>query len=484
MPVAAVPGGAGKNPPSANVCIRKLYEELGVDALAASLEVGPDAVILTAATILAALAGPNAELQVPWGLERVSPANILLLAGEPGSSRLLECLSAVPRRLQSDLLRNMSTYRPEALDFLTRGFEIGTKPGVTDSDARQATLKRNLAALSSIDASEDFGANPVLCRREAISHPQFLIGLGVRTSLAKEAEGCHLRSALAFLRALGHEDSDVARNTGLTELAGLLEGVTVPWKRERGLDFPVRLNVVAALSDPDISKLVGANVDRSFLRLSTMSPAQHLRGRRDGAYFFGLFQSMAERLLHERRSGAAVGVRFRSPQGRDLFYENLRAYRHESRDADAAGQEQNLPQLLYWSLRMLTGSGGSTVADDESRLISAVFGIARRAGESHWRSHCASRNHSEIEEAWTLSQAVVERILDFESQGKAAPKFREIVRRFSNQDRSRFEPVVRTLVELGVLVLAGNRYSPGEVDLLEVEEGWRTAFGEFLTHRR
>jgi hypothetical protein len=481
-PLASVPGKERENPFPANVCIRKLYEDLGVNALAASLDVTPDAVLITAASILAAIAGPGAELQAPWGMEKIAPVNVLLRGGEPGSSRLLECLSAVPRRLQSDLLLNMSTYRTEALDFLTRGTEIGTKPGSVDWEARQATLRRNMSALTFDAASGDFGVNPVLFRREAISHPQFLMGLGAARSLINEVEDCHLRSSLAFLKRLGHDESEAALKPRLKELSGLLDGMTLPWDRERGIDLPVRLHVIAALPDTDLSNMTG--LEGKFLRLSTVGPVQPLRGRRDAAYFFSLFQSVAEQLLHVRRSGAPGGVRFRSPESRDLFHENLWAYRHGHTGTDSAGHEQNLPQLLYWSLRMLSGSGGGTVAEDERRLISAVFGIARRAGESHLRSRSASLNHSETTAAWELSQAVVERILDFESQGKPAPTFREIVRRFSNQERSRFEPVVGMLVELGVLVLEGKRYSSGEVDLLEVEEGWNMAFREFLGNRR
>jgi hypothetical protein len=113
--------------------------------------------------------------------------------------------------------------------------------------------------------------------------------------------------------------------------------------------------------------------------------------------------------------------------------------------------------------------------EDERRLISAVFGIAGRAGESHLRSRSASPNHSKTKDAWKLSLSLAERILDCESRGKVAPTFREIVSRFGNQERSRFVPFVGMLVGLGVLILEGKRYSSDEVYLLEMEEGWNMA---------
>lgn len=460
-------------------------DAFGLNGFARALGVGPDSVLAVTTTLLTGLAGPEAWLQSPWGQTRLTKLDLLTSKEDFGMGRLIDCLTAPLSLINRRLVEKKGGLSPDAIDLLTSGpFTSAAAAKHANADMRDKSLRRHLDALTPATRPGDSGLlrqdlvfDPVTHRRESLMHPQFLVKGVDGRSLKPLVEDCHLRTALVVQPLLGltREGSEPSRVIKM--LFALLDGTVVkkrtgPLDRGRDSSLTTKAHALLSLTKDEISVLASMSVGHlnRFLWLAESVGEPVPPGDADaGEVFLSAFQAAVMEILELRREGRGVMVSFASREGLGAFEEEALHFEAEivHTATEVGAWARGLPQSIFWALDFLRHSmSGDHGIDDES-LTAVAFAGARRLLYNH-RNQVRLITNAQL---LTDRRLLAGRIVQVLEKTDIPLKLHELVRSFSRQEKSRFDPVIDALLDTGVLSRdEKQRLSLGSVDLADVEE--------------
>lgn len=461
----------------AKVPAETALEAFGIAGFAKELGVDEDFAVAVCCSILAGIAGPEGYLETPWGPGRLPKLDLLTTKDSSPGARLIGCLTDPVERINGRLAHNMARCNPDAIEFLAFGAFSGDASKKPPLEARDATLRRNLAFLTSKEGLKgDLVIDATARRVEAILHPGILLRRAAGRDLPRLLDDCHYRSALVVEPSLGlgREGSEPAK--AIREFLLLLVGALTRNRSSSGRSRkgvgPARGQVILTLGREELGALNGTAavlLDR-MLWISPNVGKPVASAKPDGAsIFLDAYERTIRKVVELRREGHALLVQFESPEMRTRFHDELKVYEKgvatmRSNPGESAAR---LPEALFWGLWFLRRSlpQGSRVSDDA--LITAVFASATRLAANHNRQVLVLRNSGLVTDALQIARRAVREL----STRMAPLKIRDLTRMFSQQKKERFVPILDALVEAGVLIKdSTGAYLLGSVEIDEVAD--------------
>lgn len=465
----------------------KVLKAFGIESLASSLGVAPYELTICAAAVINGVAGPDRLLQVPWGWQPATSTDLIVKAESRAMARLLGCLVSPAEMLQKRLVQNMAVFRPRVVDMLTRGIDVDV------SDSRgwgsapaTATLDLHAKALLFPGGDQcgplrnDLRHDPILQRREALLHPRFLLRDRPGKGFPRAVTDCHRKHALLVLdrSSVDRRDEGNHMHQELDRIVRLAD-VSSADSNSRGIDGPPTVRAILALDEAARMNAAVSGMFRRFLWLGGGRLRETSAKSGASARFYAAYQDVITLMEETRKSGDNSVIQFTSEESCIEFHEQLQSYerRCDAFPLDAGEAALGLPALLFHFFSLLRNTGEFGKFPD-SHLISAAFGISRRMSRNHSDAVMTDIFKERIHEGLLLAVEVVDRISEATGAGKAL-KFRDICRRFKRQKKERFEPVLDTLLELGVINRSDEgTYIPGDVSINDVEGEIREKLSE------
>jgi len=260
-------------------------------------------------------------------------------------------------------------------------------------------------------------------------------------------------------------------------LSDLMDGEVItklPASVERGRDSSVlaKVHVLLALRSDEIQALavMGADHLNRFLWLKPHERREN-RSSDKGACsaFMEAYQGAVQEILAHRREGRPLMVEFESDDTADAFQIGLACYEAEMGEGAGCVEPwaRGLPQTLFWAMAFLRRAMLPELRPGEGRLVKTSFAVSLRLVGSHNEQTRRVTSAEKLRDRQSLAAKIVQKV----SSATSPLKFWDIARRFQNQDKSRFTPVIDAMIEVWVLVRDANGHLPlGPVDLADAGE--------------
>lgn len=475
-----------------------ILEVLGIAPFARLNGVSADSVLAILATVLPAVAGPVTWTTGQLGPTRLGDLNLMVPADSPLMMRLVERLTAHAGMLSQRLATKMTVFSPTAIECVLKGaFGSGLAAKLAPTASRDQTLASHQQALRSQESRillhEDLKFDPIVPRAEAISHPEFLLEFVGARELIPSTESCHCRSALLITPRLGLERAGSEPHQAVKTLASLLAGAVAP-ERSAGTPRPAgrpKARLILPVNGEDLAFLqnFGGDLLRQLVWLPATpegpptperpaTPADPPAGRPvpdapSALAFVQIYQSAIEHVLALRREGRQPMMQLEDESSvvqldsrSAAFVRGVDGFPHDPGSAARA-----LPGALAWSLgvlcQMLPNRGPS-----EAHLIDTALSAAERLLAAHLQRMDVLRTDQQVQRDHLMAERVLAAVA-----AKGAMKLREIARIFQNQKKEAIEPVLRAMVEVGLLEPDGTgAYATGAVELDDAEDALSALF--------
>jgi hypothetical protein len=473
----------------------------GLEDFARSSGTTSDEVLAVMSFLLVGMAGPEAWLGQQHDGAPLAKLDVLLRRRDGALCRMAGQLVARLRGLNRALTVGMADYSLDWIRLMRRGaFAGGATARFADPEDTRMARERLLKDLeqSRVDHGSlkaDLRHEREAVRVETLLHPQFLLESVRCRELETALDLCHLRTALvvALKTEPGRIGSEPARD--LRGLFDLMEGLATPqWEEDKKVDsarsrvIPLKAHVLLEAGEDDlalVARLLPEMAGR-FLWLTTAGGVPLKPPRRPleeaagncSAELMECFVKAAMEILEQRRMLAAAAFGGGSDTldferyGRVMDrYRRWIAHLGKLHQLDPGPVARELPGALGFGLGYLCHQSGGDAGATPLAVMAAAFRSARRLARRHCRELALHLNAEQVAQGLELAQRILGNL---EEKGPLAR--RELVRCFSDQRWERFEPVVGTMVRLGVLLRhADGKLESGEVEISEVEDCLREA---------
>jgi hypothetical protein len=460
----------------------------GIGAFSASFGMDADWGTAVVCSMLTGIAGQRAMLATEWGSGRLPKLDLILSAGQPAVSRMVDALAGPIERINRHLVQKSGLSHPSAVGALLMGALQDGRASHRRIRARrlEATL-RGTPELQEIPPGwSDFEGDPAAQRREALVNPSILLKNAAGPDLAAMIQDCHCRHALLIQPALeldreGSEPDQIIRSL-LPLLDGILTRGCVSGASARGCGEPARAQMILCLRSGEADIFVASRhraIERFLWIGGSGSQGMAIPDSAASGEFFATYERALQEIVGRRCEGGDVQVEFQTPEGRSKFYAQIAAY--ESNCASSLHSKpgisvMGLPQSLFWGLSFLGLSRPDAASSSEADLVDFVFECARRLAMRHDKAVLASRDASRLADGLNVARRVVDELTE-----KDQPlKLRSFARCFNRQGKERIQPVLDAMVGCGILDEKEKSYRLAAADLDQVEDAFLAMLAEGL----
>ncbi len=457
-------------------------DKLGIESLASSMGVSPDSVLLVTAAMLTAAAGPDTWLRTTVGNEPLPKLNLLARAECHRLKRLIQHLSSPLSMMNRRLIETSRRHNPEAIQFLVTGTtKKSSESKRADFLDPSSDLMRHRLALRGPSENQDdcllsdLAFDPVVARAESLLHPQFLVINAEGAGLRELVEECHSRHALVIEPLLGLTRNCSEPAKLIRQIGALMDGIapgtrSTSNKEVRLVGTNVQARMVLRLRVQEIRVLLDPvfGMGQRFLWLEDSRTANAGSDDPDANARFGsAYQRAIGEVVGLRRAGRQPLFEFASSSDLAHFTSEQRAYEAEfdGLGFDPGASVRGLPMCLAWALGFLRRQLARENRFSDRSLIHAAFASARRLGKIHVVEVRKLTHAKMLEDQLHTAGRIVKLLVG------GPRKLREIVRRFNDQKKERFLPVLEALIEVGVLSVSDDgEYSCGEFEIADVKD--------------
>ena len=424
------------------------------------------------AMVAGGLGGKRATLEGLAGETPLPRCTTIMLEDDGTAAAALDQLLQVPREIQDQLRERFSRFSPEVLKEVLEGAK--SKSGFVSPEEHE-NLDRHSEAVfglngndGAVDGNDNFESDwmpePAMRRLDAMFRPSFLVEDPSGERMQAELGLCHGAVGLMYggkslrLRKLTGRAAVSVREVmhgtrtpvpkGLTGCMGkvmeraeadvILHADVEDWQDEK---FAEELNK-ALLIQAEVRE-IPEDLDVRAVKSA---------GRRWG-------RTMQQIVASRLRGVPSVA----SPEGVE-FARRMQAYRQECEELEVgASAVRDLPLRIYWVMEALTREGS------DAGLIGDVFRYAGQLRSRHLVLEERVMAERLVSRQILLAGSLRDRIAEHQPIG-----FRDLVRTFNDQKSAKYEPVLRLMLEAGLILEDDERiYRVGPNR--DVEKGMRAA---------
>jgi len=415
--------------------------------------------MVLASSVLAGLAGPAACFEaVPGMIEPLTAPNLLLPCRALRLRRMLDLFLDVPRVLQTSMIARSATLRTDLLERVRFGATAPSKG--KDRQVAVTQLERHRQALQAppkLLGGEPDG-DPVLyddlshasdlCREDALLRPAYMLENPELDKLPALLAGCTAGHALVT----GELTTAVLRSPAMDTVARMLDGATVEGK-------PVTCNrtvpgahltkvgatAILRLGGDALETMVAreSGILGRFMILQPDKPATFDPQKNGDGWTRSLAGAMRSVIASRRVGGMAKAWMSSEAAGREFVTRRLR-FEAEVEDTGDPGLTAlaSLPTVIAWAILRLNPACSNL---DEVAIKYAFFHSEMMLGRIR---RCLDQVRSIQRRASVDRHAA--RMLDRLRVGGSMTR-RQLVRGFDCQRAEVHEPVIRNLIDSGLV---------------------------------